>query len=130
MVGRMFEVLANTPPPNGAANDPLVYLMLGLVALIPITNGILSIIRFFKADPPPSSYALTQDVDRKLDAVEARINARIAFELAHIHRTMSEMKEEVSEFSASVLKELKEMNRSIGTVEGKQSTLQPPGGKR
>jgi hypothetical protein len=113
----MFAPLASAPPPS---SDPMIIVVLGLLALIPVINGVLSIIRFFKADPPPHHYALTHDVDRKMDALESRVNARIALELQHINGSIQEIKSGVETLSKSVLKEIKEINRSIGKLEGAQ----------
>lgn len=113
--GRMFEALANTAPPS---SDPMVWLILGLVSLIPITNGILSIIRFFKADPPPSSYALNADVDRKLENLEARIYARLSGELSHLSKSHDDLKKDLAEFSKSMVAEMKQINRALGKLEG------------
>ncbi len=111
----MFAPLANAAPPSA---DPMIIVVLGLLALIPVINGVLSIIRFFKADPPPHHYALTNDVDRKMDALEARVNARIAVELGHINGSIRDLKADMQSLSKSVIKEIKEINRSIGKLEG------------
>ena len=109
----MFLYLANVN-----ASDPLVVVVLGVVALVPVVNGALAIIRHFKSDPPAHHYALKHDVDKDLAILEARLNARINSELTNINVSLKKLGEEVDKMTASVTQEIKEINRSLGKLEG------------
>lgn len=117
------------PLASVTAPDPMIMLILGIIALVPIVNGILNIIGFFRKNPPAGDYALKKQVDDDLDRLEARVNQRIAGELGHIRasqtlmredfgKALKKMDEDIDGLSRTITKSFADFNRTLGQLEG------------
>lgn len=113
----MLSLLATIDPERDK------YVLLGMITVgipsfIASVLGVLKIVSHFKLDPPARDYALKAEVDGDLAKLEARINAKIAAELGAIHSIVGETKSTINSLARDFLREVKEINRSIGKVEG------------
>jgi len=99
-------------------SDPSVVLILGIVGLVPLINGILNIVRFFRQNPPASDYALRAEVASDLAKIEARFNARIEGEMKSINKELEHLNKQVVAISKTVSNEMASINRALGRLEG------------
>lgn len=117
------------PLANVTAPDPMMMLILGIIALVPIVNGVLNIIGFFRKNPPAGDYALKKQVDEDLARLEARVNERIAGELGHIRAaqtqmrrdfqsTLAKMEGDIDDLTKTITKAFSDFNRTLGQLEG------------
>lgn len=116
--------LASVTPP-----DPMIMLILGIIALVPIVNGVLNIVAFFRKNPPAGDYALKKQVNDDLDRLEARINERIGRELGHIRSShdllrkdvgtaLKKMDGDIDGLTKTITKSFSDFNRALGKLEG------------
>ncbi len=117
------------PMASVTAPDPMIMLILGIIALVPIINGVLNIVGFFRKNPPAGDYALKKQVDDDLNRLEARMNERIGRELGHIRasqdllrndvsRALAKMDGDIDGLTKTITKSFSDFNRALGQLEG------------